>query len=136
MKLTKNFELKEFLYSRFFNKYQEKVLEQFEADKDILLPNVQKLANQLQVLRDYLGKPIHINIAYRPYWWEIMQGRTGASQHQFCKAADIKVDGLTPKEVAEAIEHLISNGDMLQGGIGSSYKSFTHYDIRRTKARW
>jgi len=65
MRLTKNFELKEFIRSRFFDKEtQEKVLASFEENKDALLPNIVKLANQLQVLRNYFGKPIIINIAF------------------------------------------------------------------------
>lgn len=135
MKLTNNFELKEFLQSRFFGSYQDKVIQDFETNKDLLLPNLQKLANNLQVLRNHINKPISINIAYRPMWWEAMKGRSGMSQHTLGKAADIVVKGMTSKEVKEAIEHLISEGEILQGGL-SAYPTFTHYDIRKTKARW
>ena len=68
-------------------------------------------------------------------WWEHKQGRSGNSQHCLGKAADIVVPGMTPDEVADKIEELISNGDMLQGGLGR-YNAFTHYDIRKTKGRW
>jgi uncharacterized protein YcbK (DUF882 family) len=134
MRLTKNFKSREFIYFDFFGEYQKDVVEDFDIDKE-LLPNLQKLANQLQVLRDYLGKPIYINAGYRPIWWEHLRGRSGSSQHTLCKAADIRVDDMTPNEVADAIEYLISNGNMLQGGLGR-YDTFTHYDIRQTKARW
>ena len=118
MKLTKNFHLDEFIYSRFFNeKYQAEVLKSFEADKDFLLPNIQKLANNLQVLRNELDEPIDINIAYRPKWWEALKGRTGLSKHALGMAADIVCDIASPKKVAETIERLISDGDMLQGGL-------------------
>ncbi len=50
-------------------------------------------------------------------------------------AADIKVSGMTPKEVALVIEGLIEQGKMKQGGIGI-YPSWVHYDVRGTKARW
>lgn len=135
MNLTKNFRSREFLYFDFFGEYQEKVVEDFDIYQEELLPNLQELANNLQVLRDYLGKPVHINAGYRPKWWEHLRGRSGNSQHTLCKAADIRVDGLSPDEVADAIEYLISKGDMLQGGLGR-YNTFTHYDIRKTKARW
>ena len=42
---------------------------------------------------------------------------------------------MTPKQVYDAIEILISNGDMLQGGLGL-YNTFVHYDFRGNKSRW
>lgn len=136
MKLTKNFSLDEFLQSRFYNReQQQKVIESFIDDESELLPNIQKLANNLQLLRDYLGKPIHINIAYRPLWYELSKGRSGNSKHVLGIAADIKVKGLSANKVYSAIELLIARGDMLQGGLGY-YKSFIHYDTRKVRARW
>lgn len=135
MKLTKNFSLHEFIYSKFFDEEQQKrVVFDFYND-DELLHNIQKLANQLQVLRNYLNRPITINISYRPKWYELLKGRSGKSQHTFAKAADIKIKGLTPMEVHAAIEYLIFKGDMLEGGLGL-YNTFVHYDIRKNKARW
>lgn len=135
MKLTKNFSLKEFTHSVFYNEEQQQmVLESFDKDSE-LKNNIQKLANNLQVLRNYIGKPIKINIGFRPLWWELKQGRSGKSQHVFGKAADISINGVEPLEVYRAIELLISRGDMLQGGLGL-YNSWVHYDIRKTKARW
>ncbi|MGV4419604.1 hypothetical protein ACQ1QE_10610 [Ornithobacterium rhinotracheale] len=51
------------------------------------------------------------------------------------KAADIRVDGVTPERLASIIERLIYNGKMKQGGLGI-YPTFVHYDIRGTKTRW
>ena len=136
MKLTKNFSLDEFIESRFYDEEsQESVWESYNENIGELLPYISKLASQLQVLRDSINKPIFINISYRPLWWEHKQGRSGNSQHCLGKAADIVVPGMTPDEVADKIEELISNGDMLQGGLGL-YDTFTHYDIRKTKGRW
>lgn len=136
MKLTKNFSLDEFIESRFYDEEsQESVWESYNENIGELLPYISKLASQLQALRDSINKPIFINISYRPLWWEHKQGRSGNSQHCLGKAADIVVPGMTPDEVADKIEELISNGDMLQGGLGR-YNAFTHYDIRKTKGRW
>lgn len=137
MRLTKNFNSREFLYFDFFGEYQKDVIEDFDIDNKELLPNLQKLANQLQVLRNCIGKPIYINAGFRPKWWEHLRGRSGNSQHTLCKAADIRVDGMTTDDVADTIEHLISRGDMLQGGLGR-YDTFTHYDIgyNGKKRRW
>jgi len=100
-----------------------------------IVANLKELAENLQVLRDYLNSPININIAFRPKWWELKQGRSGKSQHCLGKAADIVCKDFTPKEVHATIKLLIKDGKMSQGGLGS-YNSFTHYDIRKTKARW
>ena len=133
--LTKNFNLSEFLRSKWFDKEtQAKVIMLYNECKSIQ-HNVQKLANQLQTLRNEVGVPVIINIAYRPVFYELSKGRDGTSQHTLGKAADITAQGLTPKYVASKIEQLINSGDMLQGGLGV-YSTFVHYDIRKTRARW
>ena len=126
--LTKNFNLSEFLRSKWFDKEtQAKVIMLYNECKSIQ-HNVQKLANQLQTLRNEVGVPVIINIAYRPVFYELSKGRDGTSQHTLGKAADITAQGLTPKYVASKIEQLINSGDMLQGGLGV-YPTFCHYDI-------
>ena len=100
--------------------------------------NMVKVANQLQILRNYIGKPITINSGYRSQEYNAsIKGSSKKSQHVMGRAADIVVKGMTPVEVTEVIERLISNGDMLQGGLGLyEKKGFVHYDIRGTKVRW
>ena len=129
MRLTKNFVLDEFLYSDFYDaEQQQRVIESFIDNESELLTNITELAKNLQVLRDYLKRPIHINIAYRPKWYELLKGRSGGSKHVLGMAADIRVKGLSTSKVRAAIEYLISIGKMKQGGIGK-YNSFVHYDI-------
>ncbi len=100
-----------------------------------LLHNILELADNLQVLRDYLGVPVKINSAYRSLEHNRKIGGSTSSQHLLGKAADIVVKFKTPDEVANAIKYLISEGKMVQGGL-KAYKTFTHYDIRGYKARW
>lgn len=101
-----------------------------------LIPNVQMLADNLQVLRDYIGEPIHINSAYRHTEYNRSIGGSARSQHLLAKAADIRVgEGFTPNIIYEAIEELIRSGEMKQGGLGL-YDTFVHYDVRKNKARW
>jgi uncharacterized protein YcbK (DUF882 family) len=100
-----------------------------------LLSNVLDLADNLQVLRDYLGVPISINSAYRSLEHNRKIKGSTKSQHLFAKAADIVVESKTPDEVANIIKYLISEGKMMQGGL-KAYDTFTHYDIRGYKARW
>lgn len=123
MQLTKNFNLSEF------------------ASKDgaitppIVIEKLKLLANNLQVLRDYLGKPITINSGYRSPLHNVKIGGAKNSQHLFGKAADIVVEGYTPKQVFDAIETLQAQGKMSIGGL-HAYNTFVHYDIRGHLARW
>ena len=100
-----------------------------------VLPNIINLAKNLQVLRDALGKSITITSGYRSPEHNAKRKGAKNSQHIKGTAADIKVKGMTPKEVALVIEGLIEQGKIKQGGIGI-YPSWVHYDIRGTKARW
>ena len=115
-------------------------LQEFESSCGREMPlevqkNVIQLGQNLQVLRDYLKASITINSGYRsPERNKKIKGAT-RSQHLLGTAADIVVKGHTPKQVADAIELLISQGKMREGGL-KAYGTFTHYDIRGTKARW
>jgi uncharacterized protein YcbK (DUF882 family) len=100
-----------------------------------LLPNVLDLADNLQILRDYLGVPISINSAYRSLEYNRKIGGATNSQHLLAKAADIVIESKSPEQVANIIKYLISEGKMVQGGL-KAYDTFTHYDIRGHKARW
>jgi uncharacterized protein YcbK (DUF882 family) len=100
-----------------------------------LKANITKLAVNLQVLRDYVKVPITITSGYRsPSHNKKVKGKS-ASKHLIAQAADIKVVGMTPKQVAEVIEKLILENRMVQGGL-CHYATFVHYDVRGTKARW
>lgn len=124
MKLSNNFKLSEFASN-----------DGAETPCNIQL-NLKELALNLQVLRDYVGQPIKVNSGYRsPEYNATIPGAAKNSQHIYGKAADIVIDGYRPVQVKAMIEKLISEGKMKQGGIGN-YNTFTHYDIRGTKARW
>ena len=123
MRLTKNFSLSEF-----------DCKDGTEMPSE-LLTNVLELAENLQVLRDFVGVPIKINSSYRSLSHNANIGGSKSSQHLFAKAADIVIESKSPEQVANIIKALISEGKMKQGGI-SAYNTFTHYDIRGHKARW
>lgn len=94
-----------------------------------------ELAMNLEKLRAYLGAPITITSGYRTPEYNRKVGGAPRSQHVEGRAADIRVQGLSPAQVAAKIEELIANGDMAQGGIGI-YNSWVHYDIRGVRVRW
>jgi len=136
--MTKNFSLKEFQC-----KGSCSDCDNCEMPQEVY-ENIIKLSQQLQLLRDYTGRPITINSAYRSPEHNTKVGgahkivdgkRIETSQHVFGKAADITIQSLKPAEVYRIIEDLIEMGEMLQGGLGL-YDTFVHYDIRKTKARW
>lgn len=90
-----------------------------------------ELVNVLQKIRSHFGKSVTITSAYRTPGKNKAVGGQVYSQHLYGKAADIKVKGVTPKKVADYAETLLKG----KGGIGT-YSTFTHIDVRSTKARW
>lgn len=109
-------------------------MSEFNSSDGIKVPpmyygNVQKLMEQLEVLRSYLNSStITINSGYRSPEHNEDVGGKSKSMHLKGKAADIKVKGYTPVQVRTALRYLIENGKILDGGIGE-YNTFTHYDI-------
>jgi len=123
MKITNNFSLQEF---------NSKCGREMPTN---VMVNIIELAKNLQVLRDEVKKSIQITSGYRSPEHNAKVKGAKNSQHITGMAADIKVAGMTPKQVAEVIERLIAEKKMKEGGIGI-YKTWLHYDIRNTKARW
>lgn len=123
MRITKNFDLAE------FNCRDGRVV------PDKYLPNVIKLAENLQILRDDIGESIHINSSYRPEDYNKKIGGAKNSQHLTASAADITAKSFTPKQLAARVEKLIAAGKLSFGGLGI-YPGFIHVDIRKKKARW
>ena len=102
---------------------------------DDLMDNVRLLCENLQVLREELGRPIRVISGYRSPKYNRRIGGARRSQHMLAKAADIRVVGMSPHEVREVILRLIKEGRMMSGGVGL-YTTFTHYDVRGRNARW
>lgn len=92
----------------------------------------EKLLTLLERIRAHVGKPIHVNSGYRsPEYNATLKNASPRSQHCNGKAADIWVEGVTPKQIAEIAECYLGSS----GGIGI-YKNFTHVDVRTSCARW
>lgn len=126
MKLSENFNLSEFDCN------------DDSTTPDNVIVNLQLLAEQLQVLRDFVGKPITISSGYRSpnYNDNVIKGAKN-SQHKLGHAADIRVEGVRASEIHGIISELIKDGRMKEGGLGR-YSSFTHYDLgfNGKKRRW
>lgn len=123
MKLTCNFSISE-----------------FECNCGCKMPedvksNIIELADNLQILRDYLNTPIKITNAFRCESKNKSVNGVKNSQHLFGKAADLQVFQLSPNKVADSVSELMEKNLFKMGGLGR-YNSFTHVDIRGNKARW
>jgi uncharacterized protein YcbK (DUF882 family) len=117
IQLSKNFKLSEFTC----NDGSGKVL--YNPD----------LINKLQLLRDKLGKPIQIVSAYRTPEYNALVGGAPKSQHMEGTAADIKVKGMTPLDVAKAAESVGFTGI---GVYTHDRNYFCHVDVRVLKSYW
>ena len=125
MKLTKNFNLSEFTCK----------CGNCEIPPDVL-SNIKILADQLQIIRNRLNKPIKINSGYRcKYHNDITVKGSKNSQHKLGTAADIVIKDIRVKDTYNFLNQLMQNGTIINGGLGS-YNNFTHYDIRDKKERW
>lgn len=128
MKLTKNFQAKEF-----FSRVKQ------GGPKQIPPPakyagNLQALAINLQKIRDKVGA-LNINSGYRTKAWNEAVGGSAKSQHLLAKAADLSSPNLPADQLHQVILGMINKGEIHNGGLGK-YKTFVHYDIRDTPARW
>jgi hypothetical protein len=98
MKLTEHFTLEELKYSDLAARQGIKN----EPNGDVVI-NLTRLAKFLEKVRDLLKKPININSAYRSPEVNSLLGSKPTSQHCIGCAADIKVVGMTPNSIVEAI---------------------------------
>ena len=89
-----------------------------------------ELVTVLQKIRTHFGKAVTITSAYRTPSHNKSCGGTLYSQHQYGKAADIKIRDVSPKTVAAYAEKILRGG-----GIGI-YDTFIHIDVRAEKSRW
>ena len=90
-----------------------------------------ELVDLLQKIRDHFERPVTITSGFRTAKHNKAEKGATYSQHLYGTAADIKVAGVKPADVAAYAETLLPNS----GGIGR-YKTFTHVDVRPTKSRW
>lgn len=88
-----------------------------------------QLVEYLQMIRDHFGKSVKINSAYRTETHNARVGGVEDSRHVLGCAADIRIEGVSPIEIARYAESLGIKG------IGL-YDSFVHVDTRAKKGFW
>lgn len=82
------------------------------------------MAEELQVVRDYIGSPIIITSAYRTPDWNKRVGGVKNSYHTTGEAVDIKVNGMKPYDLAVYVAALT---EFTGYGIANN---FVHLDMR------
>ena len=100
-------------------------------DGSDIVPIDMELVSVLQDVRNHFKVPVTINSAYRTPAYNKKVGGVTASQHIRGTAADITVRGVPPEKVCAYLNGKYPG----KYGIGK-YPTFTHIDVRTSKARW
>lgn len=90
-----------------------------------------RLVMVLESIRTHFNAPVTVSSGYRTPQYNAAKNGAAHSQHCYGMAADIVVKGQTPETVAAYARQLMPDW----GGVGT-YKSFTHVDVRETRADW
>lgn len=93
-------------------------------------PNSELMA-VLQMVRSHFNAAVTITSSYRCDKHNAAVGGAAKSKHLEGIAADIQVKGVHPADVY----HFLNSNFPNSYGLGS-YNTFTHIDVRTTKARW
>jgi zinc D-Ala-D-Ala carboxypeptidase len=95
------------------------------------LANLMRLAALLEQVKTLLdGKPVMINSGFRSKQVNDSVGSKDTSQHRIGCAADIRVPGMTPKQVVEAI----ISSDIPYDQVIREFDSWTHISVPNTTA--
>ena len=120
MKLTENFSLEEMLASEIAAR---KGLDNTTNATEIA--NLVRTAGLLEQVRKVVGKPIIINSGFRSKAVNDAVGSKDTSQHRIGCAADIRVPGMTPREVVDAIV----KSDIPYDQVIREFDSWTHISV-------
>ncbi len=94
--------------------------------------NIEEAARTMEELRTYFGnKPIYIDSWYRDEASNKRVGGVPNSEHLSGKAVDFRVKDISPREVYDRLDKSLG----WEGGLGK-YDTFTHIDLRDSRARW
>lgn len=89
------------------------------------------LVSILDILRNQAGKPVIINSGYRTPARNKEVGGAKYSYHMRGMAADIRIEGMTAKEIANKLNAIVPNDEC---GI-IVYNTWVHIDTRTKKYR-
>lgn len=95
------------------------------------ISNLVRTALLLEQVRALVKKPIIVNSAFRSKAVNDAVGSKDTSQHRIGCAADIRVPGMTPKQVVEAI----MKSDIPYDQLIREFDSWTHISVPDSAAR-
>lgn len=95
------------------------------------IANLMRLAALLEQVRALINKPIMLNSGFRSKPVNDSVGSKDTSQHRIGCAADIRVPGMTPKQVVEAI----IASDIGYDQVIEEFGSWTHISVPDSIAR-
>ena len=95
------------------------------------ITNLMRTAALLEQVRALINKPIIINSAFRSKAVNDAVGSKDTSQHRIGCAADIRVPGMTPKEVVQAC----IDANVPYDQIIEEFGSWTHISVPDSAAR-
>jgi hypothetical protein len=118
MRLTRNFQLDEFLISQTAERQGIDM-----TPPNFVIENLRQLTfHFLQPLRDIIGSPIRVTSGYRPLELNIAIGGSKTSQHMEGKAVDFQVPGMTPLEVCQ----IVFDNDLPFDQLIREFRSWVH----------
>jgi zinc D-Ala-D-Ala carboxypeptidase len=126
MQLSEHFTLEELTHSE--------VAERKNLDNTpnaLEVANLVRLAELLEKVRALLNKPILLNSGFRSKAVNDSVGSRDTSQHRIGCAADIRVPGMTPKQVVQAC----IDANIPYDQIIEEFGSWTHISVPDTAAR-
>lgn len=126
MKLTQNFSLEEMTVSEIA---ERKGLDNTPNATEIA--NLMRTAALLEQVRSLINKPIIVNSAFRSKVVNDAVGSKDTSQHRIGCAADIRVPGMTPKQVVQAC----IDANIPYDQIIEEFSSWTHISVPDSAAR-
>lgn len=87
--------------------------------------NLRRLCVLLEQVRKVIARPIRINSGYRSFALNQLVKGQPTSQHLVGCAADIRIDGMTPDEVCQAIKY----SDIQFDQLIREFDSWTHISV-------
>ncbi len=103
--------------------FTAKELASKDGEEELLVS--QELLEVLEEIRIHFNKPVIVNSGYRTPFWNFQIGGARNSYHCKGMAADIRIKGVSPKEIAKFASKYMEN----HGGV-ICYTNFVHVDVR------
>lgn len=128
MQLSEHFSLAELTSSDYAERHG---INNTPTDADVL-ENLHTLANGLERVRAALGKPIFINSGYRSPKLNTAIGGSKSSKHMVGLAADIRVAGMTPREVCMELSTRMDELDIDQLIFEGTWSHISFAEVDQT----